>query len=111
MVGLVSALLREVSRPLSGCLAFNLRLRARRPPARAEALLVAEEVQQQLFAERIARTAREQTQLRLQEEHERYRTLSRRLEVILEGIPDGVTVQDRTGAVVFANTAAARASG
>ncbi|MGE5788241.1 MAG: ATP-binding protein, partial [Myxococcales bacterium] len=37
--------------------------------------------------------------------------LSRRLEIILEGVADGITVQDRSGRVVFANTAAAELCG
>jgi PAS domain S-box-containing protein len=37
--------------------------------------------------------------------------LSRELDVILEGVVDGITVQDRAGRLLFANTAAARAIG
>jgi PAS domain S-box-containing protein len=52
-----------------------------------------------------------QAEERVRQSEERYRSLSRRLEVILEGIAEGITVQDRTGNVVFANTAAAKLSG
>jgi PAS domain S-box-containing protein len=47
----------------------------------------------------------------LRESEERFRQLSRRLEVILDGVGDGVTVEDRSGRIVFANDAAAHAAG
>lgn len=71
----------------------------------------AEEAERQLLAERVARAAGEANEQRLREEHARTQALSRRLQVILESIADGVTVQERSGKLVFANTAAARAGG
>ena len=44
-------------------------------------------------------------------ERERFRVLSEQLEVILEGVVDGITVQDRRGKLVFANSAAVRLTG
>ena len=54
----------------------------------------------------IGRITPEEADARLRDSEARYRDLSRRLEVILEGITAGITVQDRTGRIVFANTAA-----
>ncbi|MEO8903014.1 MAG: PAS domain S-box protein [Polyangiaceae bacterium] len=71
----------------------------------------AEEVAQQLLREQAARTAAEEAEGRVATERERYKTLSRRLEVIFESIADGITVQDTTGAIVFANSAAASVCG
>jgi PAS domain S-box-containing protein len=71
----------------------------------------AEETARELVRQQTARALAEQTEERLREERERYRALSRRLEVILEGVADGITVQDRSGKVLFANTAAAQLSG
>jgi signal transduction histidine kinase/ActR/RegA family two-component response regulator len=42
---------------------------------------------------------------------ERDQALSGRLEAILEGVADGISVQDRSGRVIFANTAAAKVCG
>ncbi len=68
----------------------------------------AEETARELLRERAARAAAEEAEGRIRAERERYRALSTRLEVILESIGDGITVEDRSGAVRFANTAAAR---
>ncbi len=71
----------------------------------------AEENARELVREQAARAASEQAEARLRESEERYRDLSTRLEVILEGVAEGITVQDKTGRVVFANSAAARTCG
>jgi len=71
----------------------------------------AEETERRLLQERAARRAAEESEGRLRESEDRYRALSRRLEVILEGVMDGITVQDRSGKVVFANSAAATVCG
>jgi len=71
----------------------------------------AEETQRRLLREQAAREAAEAGERRVQESEARYRALSRRLEVILEGIGEGVTVQDRSGRLVYANTAGARLCG
>jgi PAS domain S-box-containing protein len=71
----------------------------------------AEEISLALAREQAARTAAETAERQIREERERFKTLSRRLEVIFEGIADGITVQSRSGTVVFANMAAARLSG
>jgi PAS domain S-box-containing protein len=71
----------------------------------------AEDVARELVREQAARGAAEEAEGRLRDERERYKALSRRLEVILEAIADGITVQDRSGAIIFANTAAAKLSG
>jgi PAS domain S-box-containing protein len=69
---------------------------------------VAEETARELIRQQAARSVAEANEAELRESQERYQELSRRLEVILEGLPDGVTVQTRTGEVIFANTVAAR---
>jgi PAS domain S-box-containing protein len=71
----------------------------------------AEEAERQLAREQAARAAAEEGERRVRESEERYRSLSRRLQAILEGIEDGITVQDRTGRLVFANSQAARLCG
>ena len=75
--------------------------------ARREAELVA----RTLLQEQAARTAAENAEQQIKDERERYKSLSRRLEVIFEGIADGITVQNRSGALIFANIAAARLCG
>jgi PAS domain S-box-containing protein len=71
----------------------------------------AEETARELIREQAARSAAEEAESRLRESEERYRQLSRRLEVILEGVGDSITAQDRSGRTVFANSAAAHSSG
>ncbi|HEX2878657.1 MAG TPA: PAS domain S-box protein [Polyangiaceae bacterium] len=71
----------------------------------------AEEVARKLVREQAARAASERAAAQIRESDERYRSLSKRLEVILEGVADGITVQEPSGRVLFANTAAARACG
>jgi PAS domain S-box-containing protein len=71
----------------------------------------AEEAQRRLVAERAARQVAEAAELQLRESQERYRGLSKRLEVILEGVADGITVEDRAGRIVYANGRAAEMSG
>jgi PAS domain S-box-containing protein len=71
----------------------------------------AEETARELFHEQVARTAAEEAEARLRESEERYRQLSRKLEVILESVGDSITVQDQSDKIVFANSAAARSSG
>jgi PAS domain S-box-containing protein len=65
----------------------------------------------ELNREQAARAAAEQAETRIRESEERYRQLSRRLEIILEAVADGIIVQDPTGRVIYTNTAAARLSG
>lgn len=67
-----------------------------------------ERAERRVMAEQAAREAAEAAERRIRESEESYKALSRRLETILEGLGDGITVQDRTGRVVYANTAAAR---
>lgn len=71
----------------------------------------ADETARELIREQIARATAEEAEGRLREERERYKALSRRLEVILEGVADGITVQDRSGRVIFANSTAAALCG
>lgn len=70
-----------------------------------------EEAERRLLREQAAREAAENAEQRLKENEERYRALSRRLEIVLEGVADGITVQNRAGQVVYANAAAARFCG
>jgi PAS domain S-box-containing protein len=71
----------------------------------------AEENERNLLRERTAREVAERGELALRESEERYRALSNRLEIVLEGVADGITVQDVAGKLVFANSAAARLCG
>jgi PAS domain S-box-containing protein len=71
----------------------------------------AEMTERRLLREQAARAAAEEGERQLRESEERYRALSSRLEIILEGVADGITVQDRSGQVTYANMAAARMSG
>jgi PAS domain S-box-containing protein len=68
----------------------------------------AEENERRLIEERAARAAAELAEQKLRESEERYKALSTRLEIVLEGVADGITVQDRSGKIVFANSTAAR---
>lgn len=72
---------------------------------------LAEETTRDLVREQAARTAAELGEARLRESEGRYRDLSERLEVILQGVTDGIIVQDVSGRVVYANEAAARITG
>ena len=67
----------------------------------------ADEIQRALIQEQAARAAAEETEGRIRVERERYRALSRRLEVIFDAVSDGIMVQDRAGKLLFANSAAA----
>jgi len=71
----------------------------------------AEEKERQLLREQAAREVAEQVQQQLRDSEARYRALSDRLQIVFEGVTDGITVQDRSGRLVFANTAAARICG
>jgi PAS domain S-box-containing protein len=71
----------------------------------------AEETERRLFKEQTARELAELAERRVRESEERYRALSQRLEIVFEGVADGITVQNRSGRVVFANRAAARLCG
>ena len=64
-----------------------------------------------LAAEQAAREVAEAAEAKLRESEERYRALSSRLELIFEGLADGVAVQDRSGRIIFANKAGAEAMG
>lgn len=68
-------------------------------------------VQQRLLLERTAREVAEQSERTVRESEQGFRALSERLEIVLEGVADGITVQDRSGRIVFANSAAARICG
>ena len=70
-----------------------------------------EETERRLIQEQEARELAESAERKIRESEEQYRALSQRLEIVLEGVADGITVQDRSGRVVFANTAAARICG
>ena len=70
-----------------------------------------EETARELIREQTARTAAEAAEARVIESEKRYRALSQRLSVVLEGVADGISVMDRMGRIAFANSAAARAAG
>jgi PAS domain S-box-containing protein len=72
---------------------------------------LAEETARKLAVEQAARFEAEQAEVRNRENEERYRELSERLEIILEGVQDGITVQEPSGQMIFANSAAARLLG
>lgn len=67
----------------------------------------AEAVERRLIREQTAREVAEEAQRELREGEERYRALSERLEIVLEGVADGIVAQNREHRIVFANTAAA----
>jgi PAS domain S-box-containing protein len=71
----------------------------------------AEEQERKLLQEHTAREVAGREQARLRESEQRYRELSRQLEIVFEGVADGITVQDTSGRLVFANTAAAKICG
>jgi PAS domain S-box-containing protein len=71
----------------------------------------AQQTELALMREQAARVAAEAAEQRLRDSEDRYRALSERLELVLEGVADGITVQDQAGTLLFANTAAARACG
>jgi len=71
----------------------------------------AEELARELVREQAARAAAEAAEARVREGEERYRSLSRRLEVVIESVGEGITVQDPEGKLLFANSAAARLCG
>jgi PAS domain S-box-containing protein len=71
----------------------------------------AEEQERKLLQEHTAREVAGREQARLQESEQRYRELSRQLEIVFEGVADGITVEEPSGRVVFANTAAAKICG
>jgi PAS domain S-box-containing protein len=71
----------------------------------------AAEVERKLLREQTAREVAEAAERSLRDSEERHRLLSERLEIVLEGVADGITVEDREGRVVFANGAAARSWG
>ncbi len=75
------------------------------------AKLKSQETERQLIREQAARAVAEESEHRLRASEDRHRALSRRLEVILEGVADAITVQDRSGQVIFANSAAAKSAG
>jgi PAS domain S-box-containing protein len=71
----------------------------------------AEETARELERQNTARMVAEAAETRARQERERFRALSRELDAILEGVVDGITVQDRSGRLLFANSAAARQIG
>jgi PAS domain S-box-containing protein len=71
----------------------------------------AEETERRLLREQTAREVAEHAEHRLRESEQRYRSLSQRLEIVLRGVADGITVQDTSGRVIFANPAAATSAG
>jgi PAS domain S-box-containing protein len=75
------------------------------------ALRDAQLTEQRLLRERTALEVAQEGERRLGESEERYRGLSQRLEIVFEGVADGITVQDREGRLLLANTAAAKVCG
>lgn len=71
----------------------------------------AEETARELDRQRTARMVAEAGEARAAQERERFRALSDRLDAIFEGVSDGLTVQDKNGKLLFANSAAARLIG
>jgi PAS domain S-box-containing protein len=71
----------------------------------------AEDNEKRLLLERTAREVAERSEQKIRESEERLRALSTRLEIVLEGVADAITVQHRAGHLVFANSAAARFCG
>jgi PAS domain S-box-containing protein len=71
----------------------------------------AEKTARELALAQAARSAAERDEASLRESEERYRQLSRRLEVILEGVGDALMVLDQSGRIIFANAAAVRSVG
>jgi PAS domain S-box-containing protein len=94
--------LRDTSGTLRGFSKITRDLTARRQ---------AEETARELERQNNARMIAEAAESRVRQERERFRTLSRELDGILEGVVDGITVQDRSGRLLFANSAAARQIG
>jgi PAS domain S-box-containing protein len=70
-----------------------------------------EEAERRVLVEQAARQTAEAAEQKVRESEARYRALSQRLEIVLEGVADGITVEDQMGRVVYANTAAARICG
>src|SRR6185436_9012569 len=70
-----------------------------------------EKAEERLIEERIAREVAEEREQQFREGEERYRELSQHLGIVLEGVADGITVHDKDGRIVFANSAAATTSG
>jgi PAS domain S-box-containing protein len=71
----------------------------------------AEESALDLAREQAARAAAEASEGQIREAHLRESAMRRRLDIILRGVSDGITVQDKSGRVIFANDAAARLCG
>jgi PAS domain S-box-containing protein len=71
----------------------------------------AEETTRRLEAESAARLAAEASEAQLRASEERLRQKSQQLGIVLAAIAEGVTAQDATGRVLFANDAAARICG
>jgi PAS domain S-box-containing protein len=70
-----------------------------------------EQHERELIQERAARAAAEAAELRVRDSEERYRRQSEQLNVILEGVTDGITVHGADGRLVFVNSAAAHSAG
>ena len=94
--------LREASGALFGFAKITRDLSARK---------LAEETARELDRQRTARMVAEAGEARAAQERERFRSLSDRLDAVFEGVSDGLTVQDRDGKLLFANSAAARLIG
>jgi PAS domain S-box-containing protein len=71
----------------------------------------AERSADRLASERAAREFAESAESRLRDSEARFRSESQRLEIILEGLADGVAAQNRQGQLIFANKGAAVAMG
>jgi PAS domain S-box-containing protein len=71
----------------------------------------AEEHERALIREQAARVAAEELAAERRDSAERYRHLSERLDAVLEGVEDAITMQEASGKLAFANTAAARLAG
>ena len=72
---------------------------------------VAETAREQLVAEHAARAAAEASAAALRASEERIRGVSERLNIILEGVADGITMQDPSGRILYANGVAAQICG
>ena len=71
----------------------------------------AEETARRLEVETAARQAAEAGEAQLRASEERYRQQSEQLGIVLAGIAEGVTAQDASGRLLYANDAAARLCG
>jgi PAS domain S-box-containing protein len=67
--------------------------------------------ERELYRAQVARDAAEAAAENLRRSEQRYRAASERLGIVLEGVSDGISMQDASGRVVYANGQAARSCG